>query len=32
MTIVFWYRLRVRSEGGADVGMELMEATEGDSK
>jgi len=32
MTIVFWYRLRVRSEGGADVGIELMEATEGDSK
>ncbi|MGO9088910.1 MAG: ABC transporter permease [Candidatus Sulfotelmatobacter sp.] len=32
VTIVFWYRLRVRSESGTDVGMELIEATEGGSK
>jgi len=32
VTIVVWYRLRVRSEGGADVGAELIEATEGGSK
>jgi len=29
VTIIFWYRLRVRSEGGADVGMELLETSEG---
>ncbi len=32
VTIVFWYRLRVRSEGGADIGMELLETSEGDLK
>jgi spermidine/putrescine transport system permease protein len=32
VTIVFWYRLRVRSENGTDVGMELIEAAEGGSK
>jgi spermidine/putrescine transport system permease protein len=32
ITIVFWYRLRVRSESGADLGMELLETTEGSSK
>src|SRR6202142_2499727 len=30
--IVVWYRLRVRAEGGADVGMELLETPEGGSK
>ena len=29
LTIVIWYRLRQRAEGGAQVGMELLEATEG---
>lgn len=28
VTIVFWYRLRVRSEGAAEVGMELIEPAE----
>jgi len=28
VTIVFWYRLRVRSEGGADLGAELLETSE----
>lgn len=28
VTIVVWYRLRVRSEGGADVGTELLETSE----
>jgi spermidine/putrescine transport system permease protein len=32
ITIVVWYRLRVRAEGGADVGMELLETSEGGSK
>jgi len=32
VTIVIWYRLRVRSEGGADAGMELLETSEGDMK
>jgi len=32
ITIVVWYRLRVRSEGAADVGMELLETAEGTSK
>ncbi|HTW58241.1 MAG TPA: ABC transporter permease [Terriglobales bacterium] len=32
VTIVFWYRLRVRSEGEAEVGMELIEATTGESQ
>src|SRR5689334_3303183 len=27
--IVVWYRLRVRAESGADVGMELLETSEG---
>ena len=26
VTIVFWYRLRMRSEGSAEIGMELAEA------
>lgn len=30
VTIVFWYRLRVRGESGAEVGTELIEATQGD--
>jgi spermidine/putrescine transport system permease protein len=29
VTIVFWYRLRVRSEGAPDVGTELLETSEG---
>jgi len=29
ITIVFWYRLRVRSEGAADVGLEILETAEG---
>ncbi len=28
VTIVFWYRLRLRSEGGADLGAELLETSE----
>jgi len=32
VTIVVWYRLRMRSEGAADVGMELLETAEGASK
>ena len=32
VTIVVWYRLRVRSEGAAELGGELMDAAEGDSK
>ena len=32
VTIVLWYRLRVRSEGGAEVGMELLETSEGDAQ
>jgi spermidine/putrescine transport system permease protein len=32
ITIVVWYRLRLRSEGAADVGMELLETAEGTSK
>ncbi len=32
VTIVFWYRLRVRGEGGAEVGMELIEAKSGEAK
>jgi spermidine/putrescine transport system permease protein len=28
VTIVFWYRLRVKSEGVAEVGVELLESTE----
>ena len=32
ITIVVWYRLRVRTEGAADVGMELLETAEGASK
>ena len=32
ITIVVWYRLRVRTEGSADVGMELLETSEGGSK
>ena len=31
VTIVFWYRLRVRSEGGADTGAEVIEAIEGNA-
>jgi hypothetical protein len=27
MTIVVWYRLRVRAEGNAEVGTELVEKT-----
>jgi len=27
VTIVVWYRLRVRAEGGADVGAEIVEST-----
>jgi spermidine/putrescine transport system permease protein len=27
VAIVFWYRLRVRSEGGADLGAELLETS-----
>ncbi len=29
LSIVFWYRLRVRAEGKADLGMELLETPEG---
>lgn len=32
VTIVFWYRLRARGEGGAEVGMELIEASDGEAK
>jgi spermidine/putrescine transport system permease protein len=32
VTIVFWYRLRVRGEGGAEPGVEFAEATEGGTK
>jgi spermidine/putrescine transport system permease protein len=32
VTIVFWYRLRVRAEGSAELGMELLETSEGASK
>jgi spermidine/putrescine transport system permease protein len=32
VTIVFWYRLRVRGEGGAEPGVEFAEATEGGLK
>ncbi len=32
ITIVVWYRLRARVEGGADVGMELLETAEGGLK
>src|SRR5436305_6684290 len=32
VTIVFWYRLRLRSEGTAHVGMEILETAEGVSK
>ena len=32
ITIVVWYRLRVRAEGSADVGMELLEPSEGGAK
>ena len=32
VTIVFWYRLRLRSEGTANVGMEILETAEGVSK
>jgi spermidine/putrescine transport system permease protein len=28
--IVVWYRLRLRAESGADVGMELLETSEGE--
>jgi spermidine/putrescine transport system permease protein len=28
LTIVFWYRLRLRSQGTPDVGMELLEASD----
>jgi hypothetical protein len=27
ITIVVWYRLRVRAEGSAEVGIELIEPT-----
>jgi len=32
ITIVFWYRLRVRSEAGTEMGMELLETAEGELK
>jgi spermidine/putrescine transport system permease protein len=32
VTIIVWYRLRVRGESGVEAGMELIEATEGDAK
>jgi len=32
VTIVFWYRLRLRSEGTANIGMEILETAEGVSK
>jgi spermidine/putrescine transport system permease protein len=28
ITIVFWYRLRLRSESGAEAGIGILEATE----
>lgn len=31
-TIVVWYRLRLRAEGGAEVGLELLEPSEGGAK
>jgi spermidine/putrescine transport system permease protein len=31
LTIVFWYRLRLRSQGAPDVGMELLEPSNGKS-
>ena len=31
VAIVFWYRLRMRGEGGADVSAEIVEAAEGAS-
>ena len=31
VAIVFWYRLRVRGEGAADVGTEIVDAAEGDA-
>ena len=31
LTIVFWYRLRLRSQGSPDVGMELLEPSNGKS-
>ncbi len=31
LTIVFWYRLRLRSQGSPDVGMELLEPLNGKS-
>jgi spermidine/putrescine transport system permease protein len=31
LTIVFWYRLRLRSQGTPDVGMELLEPSNGKS-
>src|ERR1039458_8673807 len=31
VAIVFWYRLRVRGEGGAHAAAEIMEALEGDA-
>jgi len=27
VTIVIWYRLRVRAEGGVDIGGELVESS-----
>jgi spermidine/putrescine transport system permease protein len=32
VTIVVWYRLRVSAESGADVGKELLETSEGETK
>jgi spermidine/putrescine transport system permease protein len=29
ITIVFWYRLRVAADGGADAGIELVESSQG---
>lgn len=31
LTIVFWYRLRLRSQGTPDVGMELLDPSDGTS-
>jgi spermidine/putrescine transport system permease protein len=31
LTIVFWYRLRLRSQGAPDVGMELLDPSDGKS-
>ena len=31
LTIVFWYRLRLRSQGTPDVGMELLDPSDGKS-